>query len=106
MKLEFNIDDFMYLYITKGFSKEDIIKELNITDYIYKKIIKEFNLKRERTSLIKRFMLSNNKKFSKEEDIDIIKIDNDIVDRDEKDDNDIIKRIKKSLKKSKELREN
>ncbi len=55
----FNIDDFKELYCNQLSNKEEIIKKLNISEYIYKTIIKEFSLKREKTNKINRFKANN-----------------------------------------------
>ncbi len=59
MSLDFSIEDFKSLYCDKLLSTEDMIRHLNITDYTYKKIIKEFNLSRCKTNKINRFKATN-----------------------------------------------
>lgn len=68
MSYNFNIDDFKELYINQLLNKEEILKKLNIGEYIYKTIIKDFGLKRPKTNKMNRFKTLNN--------IEIIKIDN------------------------------
>ena len=66
MDLNFTIEDFSFLYSNHLLNKEEILNRLKITEYIYKKIIKEFNLSRPKTSKINRFKAHNN--------IEVIKI--------------------------------
>lgn len=46
MSLRIDLNKFNELYNNQLLPKEEILKELNITEYFYKKIIKEFNIKR------------------------------------------------------------
>jgi hypothetical protein len=48
MSLSIDLKEFDELYNKKLLPKEQILKELNITEYFYKKIIKEFNIKRKK----------------------------------------------------------
>ncbi len=56
-KLDLNV--FFKLYNNSLLPKEDILKQLNITEYFYKKIIKEYKLKRQRTSEFNRIKKEN-----------------------------------------------
>jgi|LakMenEpi03Aug12_release.lakeMendotaPanAssembly.Ray.scaffolds.fasta_scaffold286775_4 hypothetical protein len=60
MELNFTIEEFSFLYTNQLLNKEEILNRLKITEYIYKKIIKEFNLSRPKTSKINRFKAYNN----------------------------------------------
>ena len=60
MNLNFTIEEFSTLYSNKLLSKEEILNKLKITEYVYKKIIKEFHLTRPKTSKINRFKAFNN----------------------------------------------
>jgi|688.fasta_scaffold372407_1 hypothetical protein len=60
MSLNFTIVDFTDLYAKQLLSKEEILNKLNITEYIYKKIIKELNLSRTKTCKLNRFKALNN----------------------------------------------
>lgn len=44
----FDLTKFNDLYNNQLLPKEQILKELNMTEYFYKKIIKEFNIKRKK----------------------------------------------------------
>lgn len=59
MSLDFSIDDFKHLYCDKLMSKEEMIRQLNITEYIYKTIIKDFDLIRSKTNKLNRFKANN-----------------------------------------------
>lgn len=59
MSLDFSIDDFKRLYCDKLMSKEEMIRQLNITEYIYKTIIKDFDLIRSKTNKLNRFKANN-----------------------------------------------
>lgn len=48
MSLSIDLKKFNELYNIQLLPKEQILKELNITEYFYKKIIKEFNIKRKK----------------------------------------------------------
>jgi hypothetical protein len=48
MTLSIDLKKFDELYNKQLLPKEQIIKELNITEYFYKKIIKEFNIRRKK----------------------------------------------------------
>lgn len=48
MTLSIDLKRFDELYNKQLLPKEQIIKELNITEYFYKKIIKEFDIKRSK----------------------------------------------------------
>lgn len=113
MSYSFSIDDFINLYSKQLMNKEEILKQLNISEYIYKKIIKEFGLKRIKTSKINRFKADNNH-------IEVIKITDAEGERSaetKKDktetqiinqslNQDIKQQIKKKLEESKKNREN
>lgn len=71
MSLDFSIEDFKSLYCDKLLSREDMIRHLNITDYTYKKIIKEFNLSRCKTNKINRFKATNGLNIN---NIEVVKI--------------------------------
>jgi hypothetical protein len=48
MSLTIDLKKFDELYNKQLLPKEQILKELNITEYFYKKIIKEFNIRRKK----------------------------------------------------------
>ena len=48
MTLSIDLKKFDELYNNQLLPKEQILKELNITEYFYKKIIKEFNIRRKK----------------------------------------------------------
>ena len=48
MTLSIDLKKFDELYNNQLLPKEQILKELNITEYFYKKIIKEFNIRRNK----------------------------------------------------------
>jgi hypothetical protein len=48
MSLSIDLKKFDELYNKQLLPKEQILKELNITEYFYKKIIKEFNIRRKK----------------------------------------------------------
>lgn len=48
MSLSIDLKKFDELYNNQLLPKEQILKELNITEYFYKKIIKEFNIRRKK----------------------------------------------------------
>lgn len=48
MSLTIDLKKFDELYNNQLLPKEQILKELNITEYFYKKIIKEFNIRRKK----------------------------------------------------------
>jgi hypothetical protein len=79
MSLEFSIEDFRRLYCDMLMSKEEMIRQLNITDYIYKKIINDLSLIRSKTNKINRFKANNGIKINDIKNIEINKIDNNIA---------------------------
>jgi hypothetical protein len=79
-------------------NKEEILKQLNISEYIYKKIIKEFALKRIKTSKINRFKADNNH-------IEVIKITEEPQEATESLNQDLKQQIKNKLEASKRNRE-
>jgi hypothetical protein len=108
MSLDFTINDFKFLYCDKLLSREEMIRKLNITDYTYKKIIKEFNLNRCKTNKINRFKANNGLTTETKENeandiinnIEVIKKDNES----NEDNQDILKKVKETLEKSKKNR--
>jgi hypothetical protein len=48
MSISIDLKKFDELYNKQLLPKEQILKELNITEYFYKKIIKEFNIRRKK----------------------------------------------------------
>ena len=48
MSLTIDLKKFDELYNNQLLPKDQILKELNITEYFYKKIIKEFNIRRKK----------------------------------------------------------
>lgn len=103
MSYSFDIDDFKNLYLTQFLNKEEILKQLNISEYIYKKIIKEFSLKRGKTSKINRFKANNHIEVVKIQETELIEpiehIKNQSLQQDMKE------QIKKKLEASKKNRE-
>lgn len=60
MNLSIDLKKFNELYNIQLLPKEQILKELNITEYFYKKIIKEFKINRiKRTSQFERIKNAN-----------------------------------------------
>ena len=60
MSLSIDLKKFNELYNIQLLPKEQILKELNITEYFYKKIIKEFKINRiKRTSQFERIKNAN-----------------------------------------------
>ena len=60
MSLSIDLKKFNELYNIQLLPKEQILKELNITEYFYKKIIKEFKMNRiKRTSQFERIKNAN-----------------------------------------------
>jgi len=59
MSKKLDLNEFFKLYNNSLLPKEDILKQLNITEYFYKKIIKEYQLKRKRTSEFNRIKIEN-----------------------------------------------
>jgi hypothetical protein len=60
MSVSIDLKKFDELYNKELLPKEQILRELNITEYFYKKIIKEFNIKRKkRTSEFERLKNAN-----------------------------------------------
>ena len=60
MTLSIDLKKFDELYNKQLLPKEQILKELNITEYFYKKIIKEFNIRRKkRTCEFERIKYAN-----------------------------------------------
>jgi hypothetical protein len=120
MSLDFSIEDFRRLYCDMLMSKEEMIRQLNITDYIYKKIIKDFSLIRSKTNKINRFKANNGIKINDIKNIEIKKIENNIdvikntententenIDNMENTENtdDLINRVKTTLQKSRKNR--
>lgn len=112
MSLDFSIEDFKSLYCDKLLSREDMIRHLNITDYTYKKIIKEFNLSRCKTNKINRFKATNGLNIN---NIEVVKIPEipekketketkETEETKEKSNNDILDKVKETLAKSKKNR--
>jgi len=114
MSLDFSIEDFKQFYCDKLLSKEEMIRQLNITDYTYKKIIKEFNLNRCKTNKMNRFKANNGININNIEVVKILdnpeipKIHNKIINskKTEKDNNDLLDKVKETLAKSKTNRNN
>ena len=98
MSYSFSIHDFINLYSKQLMNKEEILKQLNISEYIYKKIIKEFALKRIKTSKINRFKADNNH-------IEVIKITEEPQEATESLNQDLKQQIKNKLEASKRNRE-
>ena len=99
MSYSFNIEDFKELYCNQLKNKEDILKELNVSEYLYKTIIKEFALKRIKTSKINRFKVNNKievVKIQEDEPRTESKIINPTLDEELK--NQIIKKLEESKK--------
>lgn len=90
MDLNFSINEFSLLYSNKLLNKEEILNRLKITEYIYKKIIKEFNLSRPKTSKINRFKAHNNIEVIKvphtTPSLEIVKTNDEALNEDKSDD--------------------
>lgn len=74
MSKKIDLNEFFLLYNNALLPKEDILKQLNITEYFYKKIIKEFKLIRNRTSEFNRIK-NQNLDFFKNQNITFKSID-------------------------------
>ena len=72
MTLSIDLKKFDELYNIQLLPKEQILKELNITEYFYKKIIKEFNIKRKKRTCEFERIKNANKDF-----ITVIKLSED-----------------------------
>lgn len=104
-----SISEFINLYSNELQNKEEIIKQLNISEYIYKKVIKEYNLKRKHTSKFNRIVSKNSnievvkiQEEPKKEEVEVVFIDDTKQILKE----DLKKQIRDKLQKSKSLREN
>ena len=114
MSLDFSIDDFKRLYCDKLMSKEEMIRQLNITEYIYKTIIKDFDLIRSKTNKLNRFKTNNGIKIEakyKTETTEAITetTENDgeqqkTTDETEENNEDLINKVKSTLQKSRKNR--
>jgi len=85
-----------------------MIRQLNITDYTYKKIIKEFQLQRCKTNKINRFKASNGieieNKTKQIEANDIVNNIEVVKTNNNQNNQDIITKVKETLAKSKASR--
>jgi len=114
MNLDFKIEDFKRLYCDMLMSKEDMIRELNITEYIHKKIIKEFGLLRCKTNKINRFKANNGITLDNIKNIqiknntniiEVVKTEKDMDNIDDKEQTqDLINKVKSTLQNSRKTR--
>jgi len=108
MSLRIDLNKFNELYNNQLLPKEEILKELNITEYFYKKIIKEFNIKRiKRTCEFERIKNANKDfitviKHDDPENITVIKQDDKYIEKEQKKDNKEQKHIKKKKQDTKQ----
>ena len=107
MSLDFSIEDFKKYYCDLLMSKEEMIRHFNITEYIYKKIIKDFGLLRSKTNKLNRFKANNGIKINNIvfAECEITKIDNNIeVIKDDENTENIINKVKSTLQISRKNR--